>query len=101
MMFMMLLDDKLAARHLFLSFFLVGTSSCFGCQELTPLFEFGSEREMCSVTEPKGLQETWRFSVEAYFCTVGHGMFNAKGVIQKGMQIPMLVTVVDACLKTQ
>jgi hypothetical protein len=24
-----------------------------------------------------------------------------KGVIQKGMQIPMLVTVVDACLKTQ
>lgn len=50
----MLLDDKLVTRHLFLSFFLVGTSNCFGCQELTPLFEFGNE--MCSVTEPKGLQ---------------------------------------------
>jgi hypothetical protein len=56
MMFMMLLDDKLAMRHLFLSFFLVGTSNCFGCQELTPPFEIGNEREMCSVTEPKGLQ---------------------------------------------
>ncbi|CAK9274655.1 unnamed protein product [Sphagnum jensenii] len=68
---------------------------------------------MCSVTEPKGLQQTWSFSVEAYCCTVGHGMFNGKDiwmthipsirntVIQKGMQIPMLVTVVDACLKTQ
>ncbi|KAH8959011.1 hypothetical protein BDL97_06G058400 [Sphagnum fallax] len=76
MIFMMSLDDKLAMHHLFLSFFLVGTSNCFGCQELTPLFEFGNEREMCSLTEPKGLQETWRFSVEAYCCTVGHGMFN-------------------------
>jgi hypothetical protein len=56
MMFMMLLHDKLATRHLFLSFFLVGTSNSFGCQELTPLFEFGNERETCSVIEPKGLQ---------------------------------------------
>jgi len=52
----MSLDDKLATHHLFVSFFLVGTSNCFGCQELTPLFEFGNEREMCSLTEPKGLQ---------------------------------------------
>ncbi len=27
-----------------------------------------------------GILETWRFSVEAYCCTVGHGMFNGKDI---------------------